>query len=244
MKKIMAVLLAGMMALSLTACGSSSNSSVGSQPQETGSVNHAEQSENTEAVSDQATDETSSETAKKNDILILYFSAGNRKTSDVDAVTSATPVADGKSSVAQMAEMIQETVGGDIVQIIPSEDYPLVYDDVADQAKKERDDNARPAFEELGADPTSYKTVFIGYPIWWYEMPMIMDTLFDTYDFTGVTIIPFNTHEGSRDSGTYSDIQELEPGAAVLEGLAIRGSNVSASSKDEILKWLDGLDLD
>jgi flavodoxin len=181
---------------------------------------------------------------EKNDILILYFSANNVKASDVDAVTSATPVANGKSSVAQMADMITEQTGGEIIKIIPSESYPLVYEEVADQAKKERDEDARPAFENLGVDPTSFKTVFIGYPVWWYQMPMIMETLFDTYDFTGVTIVPFNTHEGSRDGGTYDMIRAREPGAIVLDGLAIRGSDVSATSKDDIQKWLDGLDLD
>lgn len=143
-----------------------------------------------------------------------------------------------------MADMTAEITGGEIVQIIPAEDYLLVYDDAADQAKKERDDNTRPAFEDLGVDPTSYKTVFIGYPIWWYQMPMIIETLFDAYDFTGVTIVPFDTHEGSRDGGTYDMIREREPGATVLDGLTIRGSDVSSSPKDDIQKWLDGLDLD
>lgn len=181
---------------------------------------------------------------EKNDSLILYFSANNLKASDVDVVTGAMPVANGKSSVAQMADMIAEQTGGEIKQIIPSDSYPLGYEEVADQAKKERDENARPAFEDLGVDPTSYKTVFIGYPIWWYQMPMIMETLFDTYDFTGVTIVPFNTHEGSGNGGTYEMIREREPGATVLDGLAIRGGDVSASSKDDIQKWLDGLALD
>ena len=109
-----------------------------------------------------------------------------------------------------IARTIQENVGGDLVPIIPSEDYPLEYDALVDYAKQEANQDGRPAFEDLGEDPTSYKTVFIGYPIWWYQMPMIMDTFFDTYDFSGVTIIPFNTHEGSSDGGTYGDISELE----------------------------------
>ncbi len=49
------------------------------------------------------------------------------------------------------------------------------------------------------------------YPIWWYQMPMVMQNFFDAYDFSGKTIIPFNTHLGSRDGGTYEDIAELEP---------------------------------
>ena len=117
-------------------------------------------------------------------------------------------------------------------------------EDAADYAKKEADNDARPAIEPLEVDPASYKTVFIGYPVWWYKMPMVMETFFDTYDFSGVTIVPFNTHEGSGDGGTYTMIQEREPDATVLEGLAIRGGNAGEdSAKEEIIEWLGGLDL-
>ena len=76
-------------------------------------------------------------------------------------------------------------------------------------------------------------------------MPMILETFFDEYDLSGVTIVPFNTHEGSGDGGTYSDMQRLEPDAQVLDGLAVRGGDVGdAGTKDEIVSWLQGLDLD
>ena len=136
-------------------------------------------------------------------------------------------------------------MGGELIPIIPSEEYPLEYEALADYAKKERDDGGRPAFENLSIDPAGYDVVFIGYPIWWYEMPMIMDTLFDTYDFSGVTIVPFNTHAGSGDGGTYSDIKELEPNATVLEGLAVPGEDAGKdSAKEAVLLWLQGLDLE
>ena len=179
----------------------------------------------------------------ENDILIVYFSAANMK--DVDAVTSATPLIDGVSSVEWMAKIIQEEVGGEIVKLIPSEDYPLSYEDVADAAKKEADNEGRPAFEPLDVDPSSYKTLFLGYPMWWYRMPMVLETFFDTYDFSGLTIIPFNTHEGSRDGGTYDLIRGREPNATVLDGIAIRGGNAGEdSARDEMQKWLDGLILE
>ena len=97
---------------------------------------------------------------KENDTLIVYFSAANLN--DVDAVTSATPLIDGVSTVEWMANIIQESTGADIVRIVPSEDYPLSYDDVADAAKKEADNEVHPAIQPLDVDPTSYKTVFIG----------------------------------------------------------------------------------
>ena len=239
MRKITALVLAALMALSLSACGSNANSS----PDTTEASSQAQQY-NIENTTENGTEaESSSEDAeagKQNKVLILYFSANNTK--DVDAVSSATTMIDGASSVQWIAEIINDTVGGDLVPIIPPEDYPLGYDELADYARKEQGDNGRPAFEDLGVDPTSYDTVFIGYPIWWYEMPMIMDTFFETYDFSGVTIIPFNTHEGSRDGGTYKDIQELEPNATVLEGLAVRGQDAGKdSAKKSVTDWLSGL---
>ena len=74
---------------------------------------------------------------------------------------------------------------------------------------------------------------------------MILDTFFDAYDFSGVTIVPFNTHAGSEDGGTYDDIKELEPNATVLDGLAIAGSDTGENSaKKNVEEWLAGLDLD
>ena len=137
---------------------------------------------------------------------------------------------------------IHEQIGGDIVKIVTVVEYPHVYEELADYAKAERDNDERPAFQDLGVDPREYDVVFLGYPIWWYRMPMIMETLFDTYDFSGVTIIPFNTHEGSGNGGTYERIQDREPNAKVLEGLPIRGSDVNDSaSKQAVKEWLESL---
>ena len=138
------------------------------------------------------------------------------------------------------ANYIHDTAGGDIVRINPVKAYPENYDDVADYAKEERDKKARPEFKDLGVNPEEYDVIFVGYPIWWYTLPMIMFTFFDTYDFSGKTIIPFNTHEGSGDGGTYDTIKELEPSATVLDGHAIRGGSI-AGAESEVKEWLSGL---
>lgn len=242
----------------LSACGSSENAAVSSSGTTISgaidsSVSDAYASETTEesqvTVSDLDADQADEDSVTKNDgsdggdTLIIYFSANNLN--DVDAVSSATPMVGEESAVEWMANIIHDEVGGNLVQIVPSEDYPLEYDATADLAKTEADSDARPTFNNLDIDPTSYSRVFIGYPIWWYRMPMIMETFFDTYDFDGVTIIPFNTHLGSRDGGTYDMIRDREPGATVLEGIPISGSDVGKdSSKEDIIKWLNGLDLD
>jgi hypothetical protein len=149
------------------------------------------------------------------------------------------------SSGTTVSGAIDTSVSDEYVSETTEESQVTVSDLAADLAKTEADSDARPTFNNLDIDPTSYSRVFIGYPIWWYRMSMIMETFFDTYDFDGVTIIPFNTHLGSRDGGTYDMIRDREPGATVLEGIPISGSDVGKdSSKEDIIKWLNGLDLD
>lgn len=86
-----------------------------------------------------------------------------------------------------------------------------------------------------------YDTVFIGYPNWWGDMPMIMYTFFDTYDLSGKTIIPFNTHGGSGFSNTINSIKELESAANVdSNGFTVSRNNVN-ESESEIIAWLSDL---
>ena len=136
------------------------------------------------------------------------------------------------ASVEWIANIIHDNVGGELIPIIPSEDYPLEYEALADYAKKERDNGGRPAFENLSIDPASYDVVFVGYPIWWYEMPMIMDTFFDTYDFSGTTIIPFNTHGSSGVARSVDDLRKACPKATVLEGTPIKGTLAAGADKE------------
>ena len=73
-------------------------------------------------------------------------------------------------------------------------------------------------------------------------MPNIMDSFFNAYDLSGKVIIPFNTHEGSGDSGTYDDIRELEPDATVADGFNVKGSDAGEAEKD-LDKWLEVMEL-
>ena len=74
--------------------------------------------------------------------------------------------------------------------------------------------------------------------MWWYTFPMILYTLFDQYDFSGKTIVPFNTHMGSGDGGTYRTIRKLEPDATVLEGLPIEMTRAEEGAEELIAQWL------
>ena len=91
--------------------------------------------------------------------------------------------------------------------------------------KKERDNDTRPEIKTL-PDVANYDYIFIGYPMWWYTYPQIIRTFIESVDLSGKTIIPFNTHEGSGDGGTYKELQEALPDSKVLVGLPIRGENL------------------
>ena len=236
MKRILSIILAVLLIASLAACGNG-------QKTETTAKSDATTSKADDTATQAEAAQQDAKTSTDKNILILYFSADNTK--DVDAVSTATPMPNGESSVKWIADIIHDEVGGDIEPIIPSRDYPLEYNTVADAAKAEVDNNERPAFEPLNVDPTQYKTVFIGYPIWWYTLPMVLETFFDTYDLSGVTIVPFNTHAGSRDGNTYNMIREREPNANVIDGIAIAGSDAgSDSAKTQVVEWVKKLPLE
>ena len=221
MKKIILLFMALAMVLSLAAC--STNQSPGeSTPEESSSQTN----ESTP---------TPSNTNGKN--LAVYFSMP-------DNVDDSTVVIDGETlgNTQYMAYVIQETVGADIFRIEPETPYPTDHDKLVDLAKEEQNDNARPKIKDMIENFDTYENIFVGYPNWWGDMPMILYSFFDEYDFSGKTIIPFNTHGGSGFSGTISTIKELEPNAEVLDGKSISRNDIQ-DAEQEIVDWVNSLDL-
>lgn len=142
-----------------------------------------------------------------------------------------------------VAEEIAKQTGADIREIVPE----IPYDGNRDHysallrvAQKEHDTDARPAIKEK-LPIEEYDRIYIGYPMWCYTFPMIIYTLFDQYDFSGKTIIPFNTHMGSGNGGTYQTIRRLAPKAMVLEGLPVEMSDAEKGPEKAVTKWLEGL---
>lgn len=142
----------------------------------------------------------------------------------------------------KLAKLISDEVGGDFRRIETVKRYPTGQE-LFDYTKSERDEDARPELKDLDVNMDDYDIIFVGYPIWWYTLPMPLYTFFDKYDFSGKTIVPFNTHEGSGDGGTYSTIKEWEKDANVLDGLAIRGGDMASDQTTRIETWLKGLEL-
>jgi len=131
-----------------------------------------------------------------------------------------------KGNCLVVAEKIQAETGADMFQIEPVKEYSEDYMTCTEEAKRELNANARPAYKG-DIDISGYDTIILGYPIWWGTFPMPVFTFLENHDFTGKTIIPFSTHEGSGLGSSVSDIKKLCPTANVKPGIAIRGSNAS-----------------
>ena len=128
---------------------------------------------------------------------------------------------------------------GDIVVVNSSVlDNRIIKRIIAVEGQKvEIDNNARPKLATHIQNLNDYDVVFIGFPNWWYNMPMPLYSFFDEYDFGGKSVIPFCTHGGSRFSDAIKTIRELEPKASVLDGYAIPRDRVS-EAKPNVLNWL------
>jgi flavodoxin len=137
----------------------------------------------------------------------------------------------------EIANQIHTSVGGDVFEIKAVKTYPSDYDAVVKEARQELDSGYKPALKTKIENIELYDVVFIGYPNWWGTIPAPVRTLLSEYDFSGKTIIPFCTHEGSRLGRSVTDISKLCPQSTVLEGVAIRGRDVE-STQNTVSEWL------
>ena len=142
---------------------------------------------------------------------------------------------------ARLAEKLAKAINADIYEIAPT--VPYTRDDLNWMNKKSRssvemkDRSSRPAIGTKVENMDQYDTVFVGFPIWWYREPSIIDTFIEAYDFAGKTVIPFATSGGSGLGDSYKNLQGLAPGAKV-----INGERFSASASEEKLKaWAEGI---
>lgn len=151
-----------------------------------------------------------------------------------------------EGNTAKMGRMIAKQMNADVFELVPVLPYPQGYDACLEAATEEQRTRARPEYEGEIENWDQYDTVFIGYPIWWGEIPNIVYTFMEAYDFTGKTVIPFNTHEGSGQSHSQRDIEKLLGSATVLKGLAVRGSKAQKDAEGtgrDVANWLNKIGL-
>jgi flavodoxin len=137
----------------------------------------------------------------------------------------------------KIATQIHEEVGGDLLEIVSVDKYPLDYDETVKQARRELDAGHMPRLLSEVESLESYEVIFIGYPNWWGTIPRPVASFLSKCDSSGKTIAPFCTHEGSRLGRSVEDIAKLCTRSTVLEGLAVRGGDVR-SSQNRISEWL------
>ena len=154
-------------------------------------------------------------------ILVAYFSASGE--------------------TAKLAKTIAGVVGGDLFEIVPKVPYTaadLNWMDKRSRSTAEmNDDNSRPAIASKLADMAQYNTVFVGFPIWWYQAPRIIEAFLESYDFAGKNVIPFATSGGSGMGKTDSILKAVCPAAIWLPGKRMQSSESAAA----VEKWVNTL---
>lgn len=144
---------------------------------------------------------------------------------------------------AKVAETLSEAIGADIYEIEPEVPYTkedLDWTDKQSRSTIEMNDPAsRPAIAGKRDNMDDYDTVFVGFPIWWFVAPTIINTFLENYDLTGKTIIPFATSGGSGMGKTNEKLHPSCPNSKLIEGKVFKKS----ASKSELAAWVDGLKL-
>ncbi len=142
----------------------------------------------------------------------------------------------------KLAEKLAEATGGDLFEIVPEELYTksdLNWMNPKSRSSVEmKDRSCRPAIASKVEDMSSYDAVFIGFPVWWYREPSIIDTFAESYDFSGKTIIPFATSGSSGIGSSGDNIGALAKGAKVASGERLKASTSVEELKDWASKWL------
>lgn len=230
MKKVFSILMVLTLLFSLAACSNSTTNEGSSSPTQQSSDQSSTPAEesNSQNDSSQPVEESNNpsnssaptETGSKS--LVVYFSwSGNTE---------------------NVAKSIQSQTDSDIFEIVPATPYSDDYDAVVDLAQEEQRNDARPAISGNIENIEQYDVVYVGFPNWWGDMPMILYTFFDTYDLSGKMVALFCTSGGSGLSGTVNEVKSLEPNATVTEGLHI-GSGSSSNPDNAVSEWLNNIGL-
>ena len=146
-------------------------------------------------------------------------------------------------TTAKAAKALANAVGGDLYEIKPAIPYTradLNWMDKDSRSSVEmKDAHSRPALADTDAPVAGHDVIFLGFPVWWYVAPTILNTFLEAYDFTGKTIILFATSGGSGLGKSAAGLQVSTPGAKIVNGRMLNGSQ----SEVELKAWAEGLKL-
>ena len=186
-------------------------------------------------------------------IAVVFFSYPEHlphESTDVDELTGASVIYDSdyqrRGLVEYLARQICRETNADLFMISRVRPYPTDHDELIYEASEEFDMQSRPSIMMTPTfHPELYDLIFIGYPIWWYDLPMPLYTFFTHFDLSGKVIVPFCVHGGSRPFKTFALIDKQEPHAEVLYnyGLVMHRQDVPTKGTKAISAWLHGLQL-
>lgn len=186
-------------------------------------------------------------------IAVVFFSYPEHlphESTDVDELTGASVIYDSdyqrRGLVEYLARQICRETNADLFMISRVRPYPTDHDELIYEASEEFDMQSRPSIMMTPTfHPELYDLIFIGYPIWWYDLPMPLYTFFTHFDLSGKVIVPFCVHGGSRPFKTFALIDKQEPNAEVLYnyGLVMHRQDVPTKGTKAISAWLHGLQL-
>lgn len=176
--------------------------------------------------------------ASNGDVLVAYFSWADNAVlaDDVDAVSSPSVIPPG--NVQQLAGWVQEETDGDLFSIRVTDPYPSDWDECLDRANQERGEDARPELEERVENLDDYDTVFLGYPNWWYGVPMPLLTFLEENDLSGKQVYLFCSHGTGGLANSVEIITEAAPDAVISDNIFDCYEEDAASSREDIQNWV------
>ena len=239
MKRFFALILAVTMMLILAACGNSAPAKSASEGESEETANNTNaQTEPSAPGEDTASDSSQTDDTAQDEqteggshMLVAYFSLAGEQ-------YGVGVIEEGNTSI--IAHMIAEQTGADLFEIEAVTPYPTSHSELLEVSQQEMADNARPEIAGTVDNMDDYDTIFIGYPNWWGDMPMIVYNFLESYDLSGKTIVPFCTHGGSGLSNTESTIADIT-GGTMKDGFAIPGTtaqNDRDTARSEVTQWL------
>lgn len=176
--------------------------------------------------------------------LVVYFSVPETDDANKEMTKeeeNSAIVVDGKvvGNTQYAAMLIAENTGAEIYRIEPKITYTTNHTDLVSQAKEEQNQNVRPEIKNKISNFDDFDIIYVGYPIWWSDMPQIIYTFFELYDFAGKTVIPFSTHGGSGLAGTVNTIKNKLDKANVESNAFTMSRDDMEDAPKEIKSWLE-----
>ncbi|MCI8817212.1 MAG: flavodoxin [Angelakisella sp.] len=249
MKQIFITTIAAVLLFALSACGVPQSSSQSPADTEEGTGNVTESPSAVEPSTPESSSLPEEAAPESNAAPVEDAGASEEETQGNKTLVAVFSLAGEqygvgvieKGNTAIIADMIVEVTGADLFSIEAVTPYPETYDGLLEISQQENQSDTRPAISGTVEDMEQYDRVFIGYPIWWGDMPAIVKGFLESYDFTGKTVIPFCTHGGSGLANTESAIAGLT-GAEMRKGLAVSGAtaqNDRDAARTAVTDWLE-----